>query len=729
MKLEWLTARPALPVAVALLSGVLVAEATGSTLWPALLFALGSAVLVAVGLATKLPRAPLLWLLVVCAFLTGLARMSVHAPKPLDLRDGVYRGVVDELGPRHIVVSTKLGRIRATFPRTAPPVDVGDHVEAVLSSVRVPEAPTNPGQADFRRSFRARGIVALATLEHATIVGRSTTFASVMHRMRHGLRQLLHERLPEDAAAFMSALVLGMDETVSREVRDNLQRTGTVHLLVISGGHFVLVCWVVWRLVLRLVWRQRLRIVVTVAWVTLYGCLSGLEPPVVRAMVMLGCYFAADWLWKRRDGLTALSLAAVVMMLLNPLDLWSASFQLTFAAAVGLILVAPTVQRLWDEPKHRVLAAATVSASAWLATLPIVAAHFHMMTPITVLANLILTPLMVASVFAGFLLLLVPVGFVGAALYEAVRQVAGGLAMIPYSYLYVPIPGLLLIAAYYAALGGWMAWRGRALKLAAAAAFVVWFIAPAWLAPARNRVLVLDVGAGSCALVERGGQRLLFDAGSNTVPEVGRRIIRPALLSQSILRIDTLVLSHSDRDHTGGAREVIDTFRPSTLLVSEYFADKELLEYAASRGVTVQAVRVMKQPLRWDGFEIFGPPTWEHYDEKPAQNDCSLVMRVSIGGRTVLFPGDIEEKGIDALLGTPWDMTSDVLIAPHHGRFARNHDEFASRIRPKLSVISARAGEYSTEVAEGLRRRGPVFVTGLGGAVDLELSAPELRKK
>lgn len=720
VKLEWLAARPALPVAAALVCGVLVAEATRCSPWPTVVFALASAVLLAAGVALRLSRGPQLWLLIVCAFLTGMARMSMHQPEPPPLGDGVHHGIVDEIGPSHAVISTELGRIRAKLPAGTSPVNVGDRVEAILSSVRAPEAPTNPGQADLRRSYRARGIVALAVLERATVVGRSITLTSLLHRMRHGLRQILNERLSSDAAAFMSALVLGMDETVPHSVRDDLQRTGTIHLLVISGGHFVLVCWVVWRLVLRLLQRQRLRIAVTVAWAALYGCLCGLEPPVMRAMVMLACYFAADWMWKRRDGLTALSLAAVVMLLRNPLDLWSASFQLTFAAALGLILVAPVVQRLWGEPGHRVLAAATASASAWLATLPIVAAHFHMMTPITVFANLLLAPLMVAAVFAGFGVLLVPVGFVGEGLYEAVRYLAGALAGIPYSYLYVPIPGLILIAAYYAALGGWMAWRGHTFKLAAAAAFVVWFIIPAWLVPPRNRVLVLDVGAGSCALVERAGQRLLFDAGSSTVPDVGRTIIRPALLSQAILRIDTLVLSHSDRDHTSGAREVIDTFAPSTLLVSDYFADRELLDYAAARGVNVRRVRLLGEPLREDGFEILGPPTWERYGARPAQNDCSLVVRVSIAGRTVVFPGDIEEKGIEALLATPGDLASDVLIAPHHGRFAKNHAALADRIGPTLSVISGRAGEYSTQVADGLRRRGRLYVTGLNGAVNLE---------
>ena len=458
----------------------------------------------------------------------------------------------------------------------------------------------------------------------------------------------------------------------------------------------------------------------------LYTLLTGLQVSVVRAYLMMAAFFGADLAWRRRDALSALGAAALAICALDPAQAADTGFQLSFLAVLGIAHVAPVFHAftggggwLWN----RLRMALGVSLAAWLATAPVVLQNFNLLTPGIVPANLLLVPLLSAELVIGLAhLVLAPAGagavsgFAAGAVYDAIRGASSLVTSIPFSYAYAPAPGAALLAAYYAGLAGWTAWcritRERWWKPLAAALVVV----PLGLPGLRPRppegvlLTVLDVGRGSCAYLEwPDGRNLMVDCGSLDMRDPGESVAARYLWSRGVTRLDTLVLTHPDADHVNGALSVIDLMRVRRVIATRAFGEDFF-----PPGVDVLRVERRAEPVRLGDLEILGPPVWEKYGVPVPPNDTSVVLRA--GG--VLFPGDIEELGVEELL-TLQDLRARALVMPHHGKYFRQHAELVRRVDPEHAVVSSPPGHYSPRVVDALPV--PARITGKEGAIEILL--------
>jgi len=255
--------------------------------------------------------------------------------------------------------------------------------------------------------------------------------------------------------------------------------------------------------------------------------------------------------------------------------------------------------------------ALAASAAAWLATAPIVLEHFNLFTPAIVLANLAIVPIMSAQFVVGLLHLVFAAlgagavtGFAADVLFDAVDVVSRGVTALPLAYAYGPGPGPVLLTTYAAGLAAWTLWSRRLRSPALRLALLLPLVAVLGLGgvakrrtPDVPRLAVLDVGRGSCAVLERpDGRVLMFDCGSLDHEDPGASVAAPYLWHRGITRIDTLVLSHPDLDHVNGARSIIERFRPTRVLITRAFQRE---------GVVVER---RGAPEVVDGLEILGPP-------------------------------------------------------------------------------------------------------------------------
>jgi competence protein ComEC len=719
-----LRARPLVPLAAGFVAGIAASRGLEGLWIPFLgLALLGTALIIRW-------RHPLLLALLGFA-LGGLRQEASRGREREPLRDRIegivagppriYRSLDDPDSGPAADGSFRVGRVQVRFYRQDLPLIGGERV-AVRGPMHRPRHATNPGQFDYAGWLERQGLDAIMTMETLDVL-EGPPFWS---RSRAWFRSLFDRGVRPEVGAFLSAIVLGRREAVADDLVANLQRSGTAHLLAISGQNLVIVMVSLWFLLTLLGIHGRPQTLLLVALLGLYTLLTGLQVSVVRSFLMMATFFGADLVWRRRDAPSALGAAALAITVIDPAQVADVGFQLSFLAVTGLAAIAPvfhaftgTGRWLWN----RLRLGLGVSLAAWLATAPVVLQDFNLLTPGIVLANLLLVPLLSAEFVVGLIhLVLSPLGAgavsgtAASLLYDAIRAASAAITSVPFTYRYAPPPGPLLMAVYYAGLIAWTAWcrltPGRWWKTAA----VVLVTLTLGLTGLRHRapegvlLAVLDVGRGSCAYLEwPDGRNLMVDCGSLDARDAGSSIAAKYLWHRGVTRLDTLVLTHTDADHVNGARSVLDLMRVRRVVVTRAFDG-----WTWPEGVEVVRVERRGDPVRLGDLEILGPPVWEKFLPAVPPNEASLVLRA--GG--VLFPGDIEDMGVEELLTLP-DLRARVLVMPHHGKYFRRHEELLRRVAPGHVVVSAPPRYYSPRVMETLPV--PPAITGHEGAIEITL--------
>jgi competence protein ComEC len=659
------------------------------------------------------------------------------------------------------------GRLRVKVEGGSGSWAAGDLVE-IVGLLRDLPVSGNPGQFDFGARLSDRGISKLITTpsrETVRILERGFPGPrALLQRLRNGMAATIAREFPEREGALLAALLLGDQGRIAGETRDDFVRSGTIHLLAVSGLHLVLVAS---GLFFALRWvgvTGRPAAAILVAFVWAFAALTGAGTPVLRAAVMTTVYLVADLVGKERDSWNALAISAVILLVARPSEAFGAGFQLSYGAVMGILLFArPISSALLGEEKLVLLLSrrpadrfrASVSAwtgfsmgvslAAWIATGPLVLHHFQLITPVVPLSNLIAVPLAGPVLAAGFLTLPLLWAFPGA---EVLAAPAAGLAWLlgetarffgglPGSHFYVPSPPAWRLAAGYAVLIAFSARRWGPQRLRK----VPWFAAGAlagilFLWPVRPErppgleMSVLDVGQGACTVIRfPDGRILVSDAGTKSGFPVAEWVIAPFLWSKRESRIHLLVFTHPDADHVSGTEGILDRFRVDRVAVPAGFSatpeGRAVLEELRRRRIPVDNLEAgMPPPPGWaDAIDVLHPPRRSLWKALPGTNNTSLALAVRYGGRRILLPGDLERAGLSMLAAAEGGAGFDVILAPHHGANEVPGNEPFARMGPRVVAMSNGWSFGVEETAALYRKHGArVYETARGGAVTIRIS-------
>jgi competence protein ComEC len=636
----------------------------------------------------------------------------------------------------------------------------------------------NPGRYDYEKAMELGGFACAASVSDGRRIlpmgkGDLGFPLEQLETFRKPVRELLKRRLPSDQAALFQALILGEKQAIGKELREPFNRAGLGHMLAVSGLHVALVAWFTFAVcagALSLSYRLALVLdirgaaaALTCLAVMAYACLTGFEVSCQRAMIMVLVFLFSIILGKEKERWSTLALAGLLVLAMEPTALFSISFQLSFSAVVGILWLGPPLQKALTSPvpgegkRQRLLnrfyhyfadlTAVTLSATIFL--LPLTSYYFHRFSLMVIPANLTALPVL------GLLVL--PTGLLAAAFLPLSTGLAEGLLkaagwalerMMDYvafwsswswseTWVMTPnVPEVLLLYAFmfFMFYGIHFPWarRGFVVVLLLLAGDVTYWVHRNFYNP-HLKVFFLDVGQGSAALVQfPGKERMLIDGGgfSGDRLDTGKMVIAPFLLRSKITRIDYLVLSHPQTDHMDGLRFIASHFGPK-----EFWHNGE-------RGET-RAYEELMETLRSAKVPVFGPKGWKerrviggvavawlhpknHDKERGLKlNDNSLVLKLSYQGKSFLFTGDLEKVGEDrVVLGEGSNLTSHVLLVPHHGSRTSCSSAFLDRVRPCVCIISVGAGNAfgfpSVEVLERLEGLGcEIFRTDRDGAVEV----------
>jgi len=661
------------------------------------------------------------------------------------------------------------GRARLTVEGRLRDLHLGDAVE-VVGRLSRPDAPANPGENDYRSHLLDQRITAII---------RTKRGEDGVTRLEEGWRgsvlgwfaalrgwgvRALGDALPRDEAGLAAALLLGDGTAMDRDEWDVFVRTGTVHVLAISGQHLVVLAGVVW-LALRVAGVRRRYGAWAVAAVVLgYAILTGARPSAMRAAVMVGVVCGGIVLRRPVIPANAFALAWLAVVALDPADPFTAGCQLSFLSVFVLVwfagpLLAPRpltpLEELIEESRtslerfaHGALRVVwvgyAVSFVLGVANAPLILAWQNLVSPAGVALGPPLVLLTSVALVAGFLLLVVaPLGawaawpfaqITGASL-AACDVLATAADGVPGAWLYAPGPAGWWLLGFYAGVAAAVLLVGKGRRRALAA-LGVWTALGLLVGPDRPtrgeaRVTFLAVGHGGCVVVETpDGRVLLYDAGTTTGPDVVRRVVAPFLWERGIARIDEVFISHADLDHFNGLPALLARFPVGRITFTPSFAEK------ASPGVTAAlaaldrhgvARRVVAAGDRFTAGEIeievlHPPPAGPPGNE----NARSMVLLLRHAGHTILLTGDLEGTGQDLVVRTPVAQV-DVMLAPHHGGKAanarrRSDGRFAAGpvadwARPRLVVSSQEPRDIEHLTQAYAAGGGSVWDTATTGAV------------
>lgn len=667
-------------------------------------------------------------------------------------------------------------------------------------------APRNPGERNYRTALERRGIYRQFVVSKRCDIwqegwGGGGLIMQIAADIRREMSKAIEKHVSPDQRALVACMLLGIRRAVPDEIEENMQMTGTIHVLAVSGLHVFMIASF-FMLVLRLLAvPRRFRAMLGILFLATYCVVAGARAPVVRASVMTGTLFLAQLLRRRADLLNLLALSAIAILAVRPTQLYEVGFQLSFTAVLCLLflgtwfqtMLAQLFRRLGkssaaimpggtsasDTPHcafalartttegivHRVrnyitrwmFFAFTRSAAVWAGMAGLVLFYFNVVTPVAVLANIILAPLVflflafgLTTVLASFVLPGAVAGGVGwctTLLGRAIESAVTGMAAIPGGSFFLPAPSRLSIVTFYFALIFLLlSTRVRKCLLIAACGAVICIVSMLrdyWPPPRPEFALkatVLDVGHGLSVLIETAdGVSVLYDAGGTRFLDVGRQVIAPFLWNEKKCDIDILILSHADWDHISGVPALFRRFSFGEVRAAPDFDEAAW----RSRGASEEFEEKFREKLRKaqppfserfstsseaDGtnLDFFWPDDRIVATSDLSRNNRSLVVKISSRGRSVLLPGDIEESGLRWLRGTSHDLRADVLILPHHGGADSWCPEFAQKVQARVAIASRRQkmteDEATARIAEAYAALGTrVVETATAGATTVIL--------
>lgn len=656
--------------------------------------------------------------------------------------------------------------VRLAIGRVERAWDLGDRV-VFASTVRPVRGFCNGGRDDFARWLAGRGIQWTAWVSDDAVVERlpGPGEGAMPLRLRGRIGRAIDGAAGAEASGVLRALVIGDKGRLSAELRDGFARTGTSHLLAVSGMHLTLVAGAAFfatSAVLSFVpaWASRWPLALgaaPVSWVVAagYTVLTGGAVSTRRALLMAAFTLLGIGVRRRGSGRTALLLAVLVLVLHDPDVLRDLSFQLSVVSVAALLvsstwgegtgigrLVRPGADASFVRRSSAWVAAGVLASfAAGAATAPLVAHHFAVVSFVGVVANVVVGPLLGVGALG--------LGLLGA----AVSLVAPSVAAWPFRAAGALVELSLGLVKEMAAwpwaavtFGRPVPWVVASLTLVVTGAFVgrtrlrpiAWSLAASCaLAPMLNpagdsllRLSLLDVGQGDAVLLESpaGGVWVVDAGGLGGSYDTGEGVVLPALADRSTA-LRAVVLSHADRDHYGGLPTVVRTAEPPEFWWNGEGSDarsfEELLTELARAGTRVRALD--------SGSELDG--SRDRVDLRvlhPApgarslsRNDGSLVLAVRYGATRALLTGDIEARGERLLWRDGGALAATVLKVPHHGSRSSSSRRLVDAVRPALALASLgtfnRFGFPAAEVVDRYRSRGARFrSTGRWGETQLE---------
>ena len=656
------------------------------------------------------------------------------------------------------------GQVQLTVDGHLLGVQAGDTVR-IFGRMDRPRPAGNPGE--FDRALQLRGDRILATLHcgspdcvEVLTMGSPWRIARWWGAARAYGDRMLWQNVKPDEAGLAAAVLLGGREELDPDQIQAFMVTGTIHIITIAGLHVGILAFLLFQ-ALRLGCVPRGPALLTVVIVTIvYAWLTGAEPPVMRAAIMI---VIVCWsLWRGQGGLkfNSLAAAALAIIVYNPADLFRPGAQLSFLAVACFAWIGsrwshwfrrdaldkliadtrPWPVKVWNSIRHRAWQLFVASAIVFAVTAPLVMSRFHTLSPVSILLSVLLQVPITIAMMAGFGVLifgsLLPdlaaaCGWLCDVALAAINKCVVVAGHLPGNHYWVPGPDNWWLIGFYGGLALLLAFPFACPPRRWLAASVIGWCAigggVSWWNhrpnPDRMEYTFVSVGHGLAVVLHLpDGRTMLYDSGSMISPHVASRAVAGYLWQRGITHLDGVFVSHADTDHYNALPDLLDRFTISAVYVSPVmFKDRvpalmKLKSAIEAHGVPIRETWRGDRVLAGENcrIDVLHPP---RAGLRASDNANCVVLAVDFEGHRVLLTGDLEPPGLDQVIAEE-EWKCDVLSAPHHGSIRSLPNEMLAWCLPTYVAISGGERENTLKVRSAYSAIGSrILNTVVDGAI------------
>ena len=644
----------------------------------------------------------------------------------------------------------------------------GRHV-SVIGVIGPPPPPAAEGLFDYRAHLARRGIHFSIDVESVKDWRLAKARAASLRRptpdrFRDWAKTILARGLPEEdpVVRLLWAISLGWKAALTDEVAEPFMRSGAIHLFAVSGLHVAMISGIIVSLLRALSVPRAWCGIVAIPTLWFFCSVTGFHSSAVRATIMMSIVIAGWSLERPVDVMNSLAGAAFIILAWEPRQLFHAGFQLSFIVVFGIALMTPRfeawreswlqadpllpskLQPRWrqrlETPTRWISLGLGASLAAWLSSAPLIATYFHLFTPVSLLANLLIVPLAgptlaacLASLACGDMLPAIGELFNHSAWLSMTLmcKLSEACSDLPGAWRNVAPPTPLASGLYYMMLTGLFnlrVIRGHRARAWAAAALVFGgcALAAAMIPTTTAKITVFALRGGGCVFIDAPGRSedLLIDCGDE---HNARSVVTPFLRSQGQNRLANVALTHGDTMHSGGYREISRAFPIQNLIYNpvpsrspsyrKIIGNLSPNAHSGVNGATFGNWRIL-HPHENDGF--------------PSGDDNAMVLLSEFQGLRALFLSDLGDEGQKTLYQRHPDLRADILIASLPARGTPLKNGLVSAVDPALIIVADAAGRTIGRAPPELRARlaalrTPVIYTSDSGAVTIEISKPGWR--
>ncbi len=632
------------------------------------------------------------------------------------------------------------GLVRVTVSEPVRNLSAGVEVELPGWLGRYRKAD-NPGQYDSASAARLSHTLTWLTVPAADGVtvlsgARPPWHKRMLWNLRASTSQHLLDLGPGEQGHVLNALLIGQRHPALQMLNKTMMRTGIAHFMSISGLHLGIFLGFIYLLFRLATFSPKRAAAVVLVVLAGYVLLAEPRAPLLRSAIMAAVLCCSQLTGRKISTLNSLALAGIILLAIDPAQLFAAGFQLSFVIVACVILFNRPMRNLifgrwlrrrglmvFRDPNKPgrflrwklnswLMEAVSMSLVAFISAAPLVAFHFGLFSPFSPVLSLLLLPLLVAVLLPGYLSVAIAplapnlsfwVGKLAAGAAEALTATAEAFGKIGWTCWQIQPVGLFWIVTCYLALAA-LALRNK-LKLAPAliglliaisVGQTIWSQLPAG-PPQTAQLDLLAVGAGQCAVLRvPSGDTYIFDAGTQSDFDVYSQVIDPFFRHRKLPAPKAVFISHANTDHFNGLGGLLDQSPVDTVYLNDYFFDQardnppagKLLGKLASNGIKIVHLRtsdvVQLDPRT--SVQVLWPPAGRREDL--SVNDTSLVLKITCDDKSILLCGDLDEVGQAALAARAEAIQCDGLIVPHHGGWEPTLPKFVTATGAKVMLVS-----------------------------------------
>ena len=590
-----------------------------------------------------------------------------------------------------------------------------------------PTSQRNKGGFDYKQYLKTKKIYGSVNVKKIQVISKhqANKVLEVGNNIALKLKQKIDETLNEDEASILKGLLLGDTSKIEEEMYEKFQVSNMAHILAVSGMHISYIILGIKLLLDKKIGKRKTKYFI-ILFLIFYLLLTGFTSSVIRATIMGILVIVSQILYRKNDVWNSIALSLLCILLYNPFLIMNIGLQLSYVGTIGIILLQKNISSILKNIKmknkkiqykinrrlilliSKIKEILAVTLSAQIAIFPIIIYHFNFLGIYFWITNLIVSIIIGPVFLLGFICVLF--SFFKISIVSLLSSILSvfikiliyitNFSKLPFSKIYIPTFKIYIIIIFYivivvfnvfysiynkkvvnnterriknlVALAKFKFNQKRRKSIKVISIFIILISLNIFFIPKNLRIHFVDVGQGDCTFIETPKNKtILIDGGGNITSEfdVGKKTLLPYILDRGYRKVDYIIISHFDQDHSQGCAKIIESIKVSNIILSEQFEEnemyKQIVSMAKKKKIRIIYVKAGNL-INIDGIKIRILHPQKELISDNAINNNSIICKMEYNSFSMLFTGDIEKEAEELILDKNINLKADILKVAHH---------------------------------------------------------------